>query len=1050
MPHLSHRKRAFFPLVLAIGFIAPVFADPIITEFMASNAKTLADVDGDFSDWIELYNPDAAAFNLDGWYLTDSSSNKNKWKFPAVTIPAGGYLVIFASNKNRQDPTKQLHTNFTLDANGQYLALVKPDGTTVASEPFGAKYPKQVTDVSYGLSQPTAGGETARAGYLRTATPGARNGGAEALFLLERTTLARTSGPFIDSVTLTMSGAEAGQRIRYIIAPPSTKGADVPEPSAAATEYTGPFTITASAIVRAAVFSGDDSQQGLAATGHYVRIANSGAARLDTFSSQLPLLVIDTHGSGALQKDGLDHAAWVYTWNRPTAGGTAVTSTPTVASSLNTAVRGSSSAEFPKKGFNLRLTDSIGQDNTVPLYGLNSFSRWALVGPWTYDPTFIHNVLIYDLSNRMGRWASRTQLVEVFFNANGGDLDTSDYVGIYILTDTLEVDSKRVDLATLAPTDITGSAVTGGYFMKFDLPSDTDFGFQTRRNYPLSPFRLIVDSPNGKALVSAQRDYIQGYVQSFEDALYADSAAGWGQRTHLDYIDRDSWVDHHLINALSMSADAFVRSAYLMKDRKGRLVAGPAWDYDRALGGGDPRTQIPDIWNGGDFATDVWKYGWWGIMVRDPEFMQAWIDRWQKLRQKDLSTTSVSAIIDGHAAQIGSAAATRDAARWPENASRFSGGWQGEIDNLKNFLAKRSAWIDAMFVAVPTITNTAGVLTVTPAPGTQVAYTTDGTDPRALGGGLSGAAKLSSVPVALSNGSNFQSRSFRAGFNPAVVPGSPWSSMLGNPGRLINLSILTDLAAGDTFTMGYVVGGANTSGPKALLARAAGPSLAQLGVTGAHTDPKLESFTGAAKLAENDNWGGAVGISTAFAQVGAFAYISADSKDAALFNPAVAPGGNSVVVSGIGNAKGTVIAELYDATPAATVGATTPRLINVSVLKNLGAGLTVGFVIGGGSAKNVLIRAIGPTLGTLFNVGGVENNPQLTLFNASSVKIGENDDWGGTSALTAAFTAVGAFALPAKSSDAALLATLVPGSYTVQVSGGKTAGTALVEVYEVP
>jgi hypothetical protein len=126
-------------------------ADPIISEFMAANAKTLADVDGAFSDWIEIHNPDSTSANLEGWYLTDTAKTKNKWKFPAVTLPAGGYLVVIASGKNRTDAAKQFHTNFALDASGGYLGLIKPDGLTAASE-FAPAYPKQTDDISYGVS----------------------------------------------------------------------------------------------------------------------------------------------------------------------------------------------------------------------------------------------------------------------------------------------------------------------------------------------------------------------------------------------------------------------------------------------------------------------------------------------------------------------------------------------------------------------------------------------------------------------------------------------------------------------------------------------------------------------------------------------------------------------------------------------------------------------------------------------------------------------------------------------------------------------------------
>ena len=94
-------------------------AGPIISELMAANTKVHADRDGAFSDWIELHNPDDTAVDLEGWYLTDSASNKRKWKLPAVTLPPGGYLIIFASNKDRINPAAPLHTNFALSAGGE-------------------------------------------------------------------------------------------------------------------------------------------------------------------------------------------------------------------------------------------------------------------------------------------------------------------------------------------------------------------------------------------------------------------------------------------------------------------------------------------------------------------------------------------------------------------------------------------------------------------------------------------------------------------------------------------------------------------------------------------------------------------------------------------------------------------------------------------------------------------------------------------------------------------------------------------------------------------
>ncbi|HSH14685.1 MAG TPA: lamin tail domain-containing protein, partial [Verrucomicrobiae bacterium] len=133
------------------------FGAPRITEFMAANDAVLADEDGEYSDWIEIHNPDGAPISLEGYHLTDNAANLDKWTFPAVTLNAGAYLVVFASGKNRADPAGPLHTDFQLSAEGEYLALVAPDGVTVVSA-FAPAYPPQFENESFGLGQPGASG----------------------------------------------------------------------------------------------------------------------------------------------------------------------------------------------------------------------------------------------------------------------------------------------------------------------------------------------------------------------------------------------------------------------------------------------------------------------------------------------------------------------------------------------------------------------------------------------------------------------------------------------------------------------------------------------------------------------------------------------------------------------------------------------------------------------------------------------------------------------------------------------------------------------------
>lgn len=123
-------------------------ASPIISEFLASNSKGLVDVDGEFPDWIEIYNAGDEAVDLAGWSLTDKAKTLDKWVFPTTILDPGGFLVVMASGKDYRDAGAELHTNFKLGASGDYLALVRPDGK-VASE-FAPTYPPQSSNVSYG------------------------------------------------------------------------------------------------------------------------------------------------------------------------------------------------------------------------------------------------------------------------------------------------------------------------------------------------------------------------------------------------------------------------------------------------------------------------------------------------------------------------------------------------------------------------------------------------------------------------------------------------------------------------------------------------------------------------------------------------------------------------------------------------------------------------------------------------------------------------------------------------------------------------------------
>jgi hypothetical protein len=131
-----------------------------ITEFGASNHNVINDFDGDASDWIEVYNSGSDAVGLSGMHLTDDATNLTKWTLPAGTnLAGGGYLVVFASGKNTVEPNGELHTNFKLSADGEYLGLVDVNGTTILDQ-YAPTFPPQLDDISYGRAMQDTGAST--------------------------------------------------------------------------------------------------------------------------------------------------------------------------------------------------------------------------------------------------------------------------------------------------------------------------------------------------------------------------------------------------------------------------------------------------------------------------------------------------------------------------------------------------------------------------------------------------------------------------------------------------------------------------------------------------------------------------------------------------------------------------------------------------------------------------------------------------------------------------------------------------------------------------
>ena len=225
-------------LGLAVTFATLGQSPVVISEFLASNAQVLADADGEFPDWIELQNTGNVPVNLLGWTLTDDPSNPAKWRFPATNLTAGGFLVIFASGKDRAVPGAPLHTSFSLSAVGEYLGLFAPEGRTAASE-FAPAFPPQKADVSYGF-------RSGQALFFRPPSPGAVNTGGFADWV-GAPQFSQTRGFFEAPFDLTLSSGTPGAVLRYTTNgtwPTATTGL----------VYSGPLRIRETTLLRAAAF----------------------------------------------------------------------------------------------------------------------------------------------------------------------------------------------------------------------------------------------------------------------------------------------------------------------------------------------------------------------------------------------------------------------------------------------------------------------------------------------------------------------------------------------------------------------------------------------------------------------------------------------------------------------------------------------------------------------------------------------------------------------------------------------------------------------------
>jgi hypothetical protein len=789
---------------------------PVITEFLAENGGPLLDEDGDSSDWIEIFNPGTALVNLLDWSLTDDAANLTKWRFPATNLGPNCYLLVFASGKDRATNGAPLHTNFKLNAAGEYLALVQPDGVTIASE-FAPLFPPQRKGVSFGL----AGGNV----YFPTPSPGAANDLGVPGFVAD-TKFSTNRGFYFAPVEVTISCATPGATIVYTTnsdEPSLATGLQVPAVNAtsapaATLQFTSTTTLRATAIKAGFVPANIDTHTYIfpASVAHQTPPAGASSTWIDD-----PAL----GGSGPYPADYLVDGNVV---NNPQPGYgftdalvsmptiSIVTPTPglwgastgiytrTLSVGMDWERRASVELIYPdgRAGFQtdagLRIHGAVSRLNAVirkhplrlsfrseygaskleyPLFGPSSVEQfddlvlracstdaWAIYNNidflWrNYDATYQRDQWMRDAQLDMGHLSARGLYVQLYLNGL--------YWGLYNLTERL--------------TDSFFADHLGGHPEDYDAVTDFDGSAHAGSRQPWAD--LLALSDRAKTNTDSRLLYqMQG--------LNLD---GTRNTNYPVLLQLDNFIDYMALHIYAAAIDWPGRNWWAARNR---TAAGDGfhffvWDQEIAL---DRLDRVGTWGNAPANIEAVYEPNTPGQLYdglrRDLEFKMRFADR----LQKHLGNGGVLTV-QSNQARWASRAAEMDHGMVGESA-RWGDAWVSPAYNRQNDWLRMSnftqntywagnlprAWqrfknvglfpdlgapafnqssgnVPADFQVALTHTNTGGA----------IYFTLDGSDPRRRGGALAGTAQAYSGPFALSSPTLVRAR---------VKSGTNWSALV--------------------------------------------------------------------------------------------------------------------------------------------------------------------------------------------------------------------------------------------------------------------------------
>lgn len=344
-------------------------------------------------------------------------------------------------------------------------------------------------------------------------------------------------------------------------------------------------------------------------------------------------------------------------------------------------IRGSSSQSSDKKqyGFTTRLADNV-TNNNVSLLGMPEENDWILNG-MVFDPALIRDFLSYNLSRKIGQYASRTEYCELMINGQ--------YKGLYVLQEKLKADNNRIDITKIEKTDNSFPDITGGYITKADKTTGGDIVAWEMLSWINTSVYYIHEMPKPENVTRQQNDYIYNQFRLLETTAKNNNISlGDGFPS---IIDIPSFIDFIIINELASNADAYAYSTFFHKDRNGKLRAGPVWDLDLTFGN--------DLffWDYDRSKTNVWQLAnrendgsrFWKDLFDNPVFRCYLSRRWNELVQagEPLNPEMIGSFIDKTTLIIREAV-ERDNALWNN-----TGDHQEQIEGIKSFLDARINWI---------------------------------------------------------------------------------------------------------------------------------------------------------------------------------------------------------------------------------------------------------------------------------------------------------------------------------------------------------------------